>query len=140
MAVGENVIFDPTREELSVADVVLAVSVAAGTTAGGGGGDVAGEGKGLTLLSVRVIDTPARLTSAGVPDVVNSAMAGGDGRDAGKGGGGVALREMERVEGVWRPPRGGFKRGMVARMIKMVMEKGGVAEEVLGGLEAVDVG
>ncbi len=43
-------------------------------------------------------------------------------------------------EGVWTPPRGGVKRGVIKRMIEMVVKEGGVATEVLDGLEAVDVG
>lgn len=42
--------------------------------------------------------------------------------------------------GVWRPRRGGIKRGVIARIVKMVLKKGGVGEEVLEGLEGVEVG
>ncbi|KAI9792400.1 MAG: hypothetical protein M1816_002284 [Peltula sp. TS41687] len=146
MAVGENVVFDPTRDELCVADAVVAVSVAAdhnnrglvGEESGWGTGTGNGNGqgrRGLSLVSVRMVDTPARLTGPGVPDEVNSAMGGG----VGGGGEGAKVREMGRVEGVWRPPRGGVKRAVIAKMIKMVMERGGVAEEVLDGLEGVDL-
>lgn len=38
-------------------------------------------------------------------------------------------------EGVWRSRRGGMKRGVVARMVKMVVEEGGVGEELFKGLE-----
>ena len=37
-------------------------------------------------------------------------------------------------EGVWKPQRGGMKRGTLARMVRMCVEGGGVGEEVLGGL------
>lgn len=46
---------------------------------------------------------------------------------------------QEEVEGVWRPRRGGVKRSVIARMIKTVLSKGGVGEEVLEGLEGVEV-
>lgn len=46
---------------------------------------------------------------------------------AGIGGGG-------EEEGVWKPQRGGMKRGTLARMVRMCVEGGGVGEEVLGGL------
>lgn len=137
MAVGENIIFDPTGEELSVADAVLAVSVAANSGQGGEGGSGKGQRR-LTLLSVRMVDTPARLTGAGVPDEVNSAMGGG-GKEGGRAGAVVTMKEIGSVEGVWRPPRGGVQRGIIAKMIKMVMERGGVAEQVLDGLEGVDL-
>lgn len=49
-------------------------------------------------------------------------------------------KEGEEGEGVWRPPRGGMKRGVVRRMVDMVCERGGVGEEVLDGLEGLDEG
>jgi exosome complex component RRP42 len=45
----------------------------------------------------------------------------------------------EEVSRVWRPRRGGVKRSVIARMVKTVLEKGGVGEEVLEGLEGVEV-
>lgn len=112
MAVGANIVFDPTSEELAVAEAVLAVSV-------GGGGE-----EGVRVLGVRMVDPPSR----GMP------RGGGDAGDEGGGG------EGEGERGVWRGVRGGMKRGVVGRVVRMVVEKGGVGEEVLGGLEGVDVG
>lgn len=78
------------------------------------------QGGGINVLAIRTVDSPARLSSAA--DGVNAAIPGkGD-------------------EGVWRPPRGGMKRDAIRKMVKLVTEKGGVAEEVLGGLESLDVG
>lgn len=37
-------------------------------------------------------------------------------------------------DGVWRPQRGGMKRGVLGRMVRMCVEGGGVGEEVLAGL------
>jgi exosome complex component RRP42 len=54
VVVGENIIFDPSREELAVADALVAVSVA----------DV--PGNGFQVLATRMIDTPARDTMKGV--------------------------------------------------------------------------
>lgn len=53
-----------------------------------------------------------------------------------------AIRQREDVDapGVWAPPRGGMKRGLISKMIRMVVGKDGVAEEVLDGLEAVELG
>ncbi len=43
--------------------------------------------------------------------------------------------EMEiKVYGI--PPLGGVKRGIISRMIRKVVEKGGVAEGVLDALES----
>jgi len=51
----------------------------------------------------------------------------------------MAQREALNLSGVWTPCRGGIKRGLVGRVLKMVVEKGGVAEEVLEALEKVEV-
>ncbi|KAJ5796470.1 uncharacterized protein N7518_005010 [Penicillium psychrosexuale] len=103
ISVGENVIFDPNREEIAVADAVLAISVTRSS-----------DSETLKLLSIRSIDPPPASLS----------------RESGG---------QEEVEGVWRPRRGGVKRNVIARMIKNVLGKGGVGEEVLEGLEGVVV-
>jgi exosome complex component RRP42 len=128
VSVAENVIFDPSREEIAVADAVLAISVTHDTDSGR-----------LKLLSIRTIDPPSRLTQPGVPNSENVATLGST----------AAAEESviinpstgeEEVPGVWRPRRGGVKRATIAKMVKMVLEKGGVGEEVLEGLEGVEVG
>ena len=78
------------------------------------------EGGGINILAIRTVDSPARLSSAA--DGVDAATSGTE------------------DEGVWRPPRGGMKRDAVRKMVKLVTEKGGVAEDVLRGLEGLDVG
>lgn len=127
ISAGENIIFDPNREEVSVADAVLAISITR---------DSAGDG--LKLLSIRTVDPPSRLTQPGLPNSENVATLGS-----------TAVAEEaeivipstgEEVPGVWRPRRGGVKRNTIARMVKMVLGKGGVGEEVLEGLEGVEVG
>ncbi|KAG9235480.1 ribosomal protein S5 domain 2-type protein [Amylocarpus encephaloides] len=132
MAVSSNIIFDPSKEELAVAEVVLAVSISSSPSSFTPESEMdVGERKGgsLKLLAVRTIDPPSRLTHPGVPNVVNTAT------------GGTATDNMEmamaREEGVWKSPRGGAKRKLIAEMIRKVLEKGGVGEEVLDGLEAV---
>ncbi|KAE8145447.1 putative exoribonuclease family protein [Aspergillus avenaceus] len=128
ISVGENVIFDPSREEIAVADTVLAVSVARDS-----------DSDTLKLLSMRTIDPPSRLTQPGVANSENVATLGST----------AAAEEAailnpstgeEEVPGVWRPRRGGVKRSTIARMVKLVLQKGGVGEEVLEGLEGVEVG
>jgi exosome complex component RRP42 len=130
MAVRENIIFDPCVEELAVAEVVLAVSVGGG--AGDGEMDVDEQGRVLRMLAVRTIDSPSRLTHPGVPDTQNTATGGAAVEQA------TSQREM--AEGVWQPPRGGAQRKLIALMIQRVLEPGGVAEEVLDGLDAVELG
>ena len=110
--VGENIIFDPSGEEIAAADAVMAISV---------DDDAGDKGKGLKLLSMRTVDPPSRLTQIGVPNSENLATT------------------AEHVAGVWRPRRGGVKRNVIARMVKMVLGKGGVGEEVMEGLEGVEV-
>ncbi|GAQ06461.1 exosome complex component rrp42 [Aspergillus lentulus] len=128
ISVADNIIFDPSREEIAVADTVLALSVCRD-----------GETGSLKLLSMRTIDPPSRLTQPGVPNSENVATIGSSAaaEDA------TVLNPStgeEEVPGVWRPRRGGVKRSTIARMVKAVLEKGGVGEDVLEGLEGVSVG
>lgn len=130
MAVRDNIIFDPCKEELAVAEVVLAVSVGGdGQEKGADGMDV--DGRGLRVVAVRTIDPPSRLTHPGVPNARNTATGGVESTSG--------QRETEE-EGVWQPPRGGAGRKLIALMIQRVLEPGGVAEEVLDGLDAVELG
>ena len=141
MAVQEHIIFDPTAEELAVADSVLAVSVSESAKSTGGEEamqvDSEKPSRDLRLLSVRTIDPPSRLTYPGVPNFMNTA-AGGEAADSNEKA--TRQRETMQEQGVWQPPRGGMKRKMIASMIQKVLERGGVAEEVMDGLEAVELG
>ncbi|KAI1781023.1 ribosomal protein S5 domain 2-type protein [Hypoxylon cercidicola] len=142
MAVGDNIIFDPSKEELAVADSALAVSVGETSTPPADDAmdvdEAPGSGRNLRLLSVRTIDPPSRLTAPGVPNSVNAAAWGQSGPAAKDPGARAA--ETDNVEGVWKAPRGGAKISVLGAMVQKVLEKGGVAEEVLEGLEAVDLG
>jgi exosome complex component RRP42 len=136
MSVADSIIFDPSKEELAVAEVVLAVSIAekANSTPDANAMDVDTKAaRQLRLLSVRTIDPPSRLTPPGVPNFLNTATGGTAAASS-------QQAENMETEGVWQPPRGGAKRKMIAAMIQRVLEKGGVAEEVLDGLDAVDLG
>lgn len=141
MAVGENIIFDPSKEELAVAEVVLAVSIGELAEAGAEEGamevDSGKAARDLRLLAVRTIDPPSRLTHPGVPNTLNTATGGSA---AGTAEQASSQRETVVEEGVWQPPRGGAKRKLIAAMIQKVLEPGGVAEEVLDGLDAVELG
>lgn len=140
MAVGDNIIFDPAKEELAVADCALAISVAdAATPSGAGDMDVDNSDKrSLRLLSIRTIDPPSRLTPPGVPRANDAATEGTDG--AARQRPEQQLQETESVDGVWKAPRGGAKWGVLSAMIARSLEQGGVAAEVLDGLKAVELG
>lgn len=138
VGIGDNIIFDPSGEELAVAESALAVSVAEVRRGekGDDAMDVDGSGRQLRLLSVRMVDPPSRLTPPGVPDGMNvgtgSAPASKEQQQE---------REMgqEGVEGVWKAPLGGTKFAIIDGIIQAVLEKGGVADEVLDGLEGVEL-
>lgn len=135
IAVGENVIFDPSREEIAVAEALLAVTIGDGENHDQQTHATVNPTRNLRLLAMRTIDPPSRLTQPGVPNEINTATGG-----VTKG----ALDQMETrdadVSGVWKPPRGGIKRGIISKMVRMVLKPGGVGEEVLSGLESVEVG
>ncbi|BCR88220.1 exosome non-catalytic core subunit RRP42 [Aspergillus chevalieri] len=129
LSAGENIIFDPSREEIAVADSVLAVSVTRDSEFGG-----------LKLLSIRTVDPPSRLTQPGVANSDNVTTLGSTGAAEEASLQHPSVGGEEEMPGVWRPRRGGVKRGVIARIVKMVLKKGGVGEEVLEGLEGVEVG
>jgi exosome complex component RRP42 len=135
MAVGENIIFDPSKEELAVAEAVVAVSI--GEDAQAGNMDIDSKGRYLKLLAVRTIDPPSRLTHPGVPNTLNPATGGSAPSNVDQAS---TQRETMGEEGVWQPPRGGAKRKLVAAMIQKVLEPNGVVEEVLDALDAVELG
>jgi exosome complex component RRP42 len=125
MSVGENIIFDPSREELAVAEAVLAISITASVDGG----------NSLKVVALRTIDPPSRLTAAGTPIALTSVTGGTpqvSHTDA------MALREKDQGQTIWRPPRGGMKRAIVSKMIKLAVEQGGVGQEVMDGLANVE--
>ncbi|KAI9697176.1 MAG: hypothetical protein M1836_004740 [Candelina mexicana] len=135
MAVGDNIIFDPAKEELAVADVILAISVSGILSSEALASNKIKAKWELRLLSLRVIDPPSRMTPPGLPNFLNTATGGSAPASSQEL---ITQRESGGEKGVWTPPRGGVKRGLIRRMIGYVLEKGGVAEEILDGLEAVD--
>ncbi len=122
-----------------MADVALAVSVGEDASSGkekGKGTDVGG-GRNLRLLSIRTIDPPSRLTPPGIPSAANTAYGTAattqkqpEARTA----------ETDAVEGVWKAPRRRGKRHVMAALVQKVLEKGGVADEILDSLDAVELG
>ncbi|MCJ1270570.1 hypothetical protein MMC22_010467 [Lobaria immixta] len=110
MAVGPNIFFDPSREELAVADVVLTLTFSSSLT---------NPKPGVKLLAIRMVDPPGRRVTTGATATAAAAHEG----DSGEG------------EGVWRKRTGGVRREVVRRMVDLVVKKGGVGDEVLAGLE-----
>ncbi|KAH8731201.1 3' exoribonuclease family, domain 1-domain-containing protein [Phaeosphaeriaceae sp. PMI808] len=127
MAVGPNIIFDPCKEELAVADAVLAVACT----------NVSSSSNGARIVSVRTIDPPSHLTPPGIPNSMNSATGGTAPTSSADA---LTQRELLAASGVWTPPRGGLKRHLISQVTKMVVENGGVAEEVISALAAIEVG
>lgn len=128
MTVADNIIFDPSRDELAVADNVLAVSLAPQKHAG------------PNVVSLRTVDPPSRLTPLGIPQAASTmqTQAAGGQQDAHGPTGATRDLQVEKERGaVWNPPRGGLKRQLLMRILKLVSEKGGVGDEVLDGLAAV---
>ncbi|TKA72285.1 hypothetical protein B0A55_06183 [Friedmanniomyces simplex] len=147
MTVGPAILFDPSADELAVADAVLALSVAQQlpTDATSKSSDQAPSFK---LIALRTVDPPSRLTAGGVPNTLNtttttttsSGTSGTMGSSQKKPTAGevLAIRERDQGTSVWRPPRGGVSRAVVGRMIKAVVERGGVGWEVMEGLAGVE--
>lgn len=111
MAVGPNIFFDPLREELAVADVVLSVTFSSSSPSSSSGPSPSSSGHRVNLLALRIVEPPG------------SRLAGAAEEDEDAGG------------GVWRKRRGGVGRDVLRRMVDLVVRKGGVGEEVLAGLE-----
>lgn len=136
ISAGDNVIFDPSREEIAVADSVLAISIAREEDPY----QTKMKGAQLKLLSIRTIDPPSRLTNPGVPDSENVTTFGSTtAAEEAAITHPSTVGQIEDVPGVWKPRRGGVKRKLITKMVKMVLEKGGVGDEVMEGLNGVDV-
>lgn len=141
-AVGDNILFDPSKEELAVADVAVAISLAeAPATRRSEKMPVDFSGRNLRLLSIRVIDPPSRLTPSSSSDPAAAAAdgsmtttkSGPDSRPEAR------VADSEAVDGVWKTPRGGTRVAVLSAIIQKVLERGGVADEVVDALDAVEL-
>ncbi|KAL9103391.1 MAG: hypothetical protein Q9163_001567 [Psora crenata] len=108
VSVGDNIFFDPSREELAVADAVVAVTITSSSQSG------------AIVLAVRTVDAPSRLSPS---------PAAALGKEL------ELVGEDKEDEGEWKPRRGGVKRTMLAEIVRMCAKPGGIGEEVLGGLQ-----
>ena len=113
ISVGTNIFFDPSPQELAVADGAMAISFAATPLSRDTSGGAADKSH-VNIVSMRMIPPPSQLV-ASAPEAV--------GKD------GEVIEE-----GVWRKPVGGIKRAVVKEMCRLVTE-GGVGKEVLDGLQ-----
>ncbi|CAK7209186.1 Exosome complex component rrp42 [Sporothrix bragantina] len=148
MTVGDNILFDPTAEELAVANAVLAVSVgqvASTSTVTSSSSRSSSSSSSLRLLAIRTIDPPSRLTAPGTPynPDANKPKVAATPTPQNPGSTPTApfrvVTETEDVYGVWKAPRGGAKVALLAAMTHKVLEKGGVADEVFAGLDGVEI-
>ena len=118
ISVGPNLFFDPSREELAVADAVVVVTV---TSHFSPNDDGDGEGNnGVKILAIRTLDPPSALTTS------SSAALGGE----------PGFDQMEDGEGDWKPKRGGMKREVLSKLVDLCCKKGGMGEEILEALKA----
>ncbi|KAF1817370.1 hypothetical protein P152DRAFT_16913 [Eremomyces bilateralis CBS 781.70] len=141
VTIGENIIFDPSKDELAVAESVVAVSLdePSISPAARSGKQKANpqSRRNLRLLSLRTIDPPSHLTSSGVPTSLGMETGADDFGTAATSSEAIVAREgLDRGE-VWSPPRGGLKRNMVVKIIKECTSEEGVGQEVIRALAAV---
>lgn len=134
--INNKILFDPSKEELAVADAVVAVSLAI-TESSQTSGD-----KAYSLLGIRTIDSPARLTQHGVLDTDNPAITANEAntkRNNPNAKANAAKSTQSKHEGVWTPPVGGMSRSIMGRIVALCISGGatgeGVAAEVFEGLE-----
>jgi exosome complex component RRP42 len=129
MTIGPNILFDPSTEELAVADAVLALSLREDSNSNSNP-----DHPRLHPIALRTIDPPSRLTAPGVSHAAHAtAPTTTTTADV------LAARETDAGFTTWRPPRGGLDRALVPRILKAVVGAGGVGWEVLEGLRGVEV-
>jgi exosome complex component RRP42 len=116
ITVGSNIIFDPSREELAVADGIFAISV---TESERKEMNRPGEAEtSFQICSLSSIDPPARDTMRGMP------ISG-------------EVVEGIKIPGVWQPRVGGIRRYLLKEIVTAVLGEGskrGVASDVFDGV------
>ncbi|KAK3109832.1 Exosome complex component rrp42 [Teratosphaeriaceae sp. CCFEE 6253] len=132
MSVGPTILFDPSADELAVADAVVAISVATQPPSPGSPAT-----NPLKVIALRTIDPPSRLTAPGIPSALHT-TPGATSNHSLSPAEAMSVREKDAGQSVWRPPRGGVKRDVLSGMIKEVVKEGGVGREVLEGLARVE--
>ncbi|WEW57235.1 Exosome complex component rrp42 [Emydomyces testavorans] len=135
ISVGENIIFDPSREEIAVADAAFCVSIGRDEQLPSNEQDK--NSSTLKLLAIRTIDPPSRLTNSGLSNSENAASVG---ISVGGDSSAQTAAAGDSSQGVWKPRQGGVKRGVISKILRMALQRGGVGDEVMEGLEGVEVG
>ena len=133
--VGPNLFFDPSREELAVADAILAVSLTASESPSSNIARTDESKNSLSsfrILAVRTIDPPSRISTPGVADLRNPTIGAVQQQSA---SGEFTKQSPDKEEGVWKPPRGGMPRALIFKVMQMCVAPNGVAEEVFEGLK-----
>jgi exosome complex component RRP42 len=125
IAVGNNILFDPSKEELAVAESVMAVSIGF-PKASNSKTDIG------RILSMRSIDPPSRLTPPGIPNSVNTTTTSQQFSVQEI----TAARESSSDQGVWNPPRGGLPRLLVKRIMSSILGPDGIIRDIVAGLDA----
>ncbi|KAB8338960.1 hypothetical protein FH972_021900 [Carpinus fangiana] len=138
ITIGDNIIFDPTKEELAVANGVVAVSVAPQLTTVAAPAETS-----LELVAIRFVDPPSRLTPAGILNSRNPATAAGVAAST------STTQQTPSVHGrsgagqgqnaVWSPPCGGLNRKLLAKIMVAILQTDGVAFQILEALAAVEI-
>jgi exosome complex component RRP42 len=126
VSVGNNLFFDPSTEEVSVAENIIAVSVGLRNPAKSTTHE-------LQILSLRVVDPPSRVTNPGMPNSINSSVSGSRATLQET----ILARESTENKGVWNPPRGGLRRALISRIMTAVLGSNGVVSEVFEGLDKI---
>lgn len=119
-AVGEKtVLFDPTREELAVADCIVALSLAVAVVLQQQQHQQI-QSVTATITSLRTLDLPARDTFPGVPDSTSTEPGSGTS---------TTTNTTESIPGVWRPKLGGVKKGLFGKIIRSVLRGDGGGDD-----------
>ncbi|KAI7066018.1 hypothetical protein KC339_g15624 [Hortaea werneckii] len=117
---GEStILFDPSREELAVADAVVAISLGVGPQSSSSSSSSSSSAEQhppttttktkpeLRLLALRTIDPPSRLTSAGTPDSLNTTTTTSPAGAGGNSGGAEVVVVGQDLAALKERVRGG---------------------------------
>ncbi|KAI7005409.1 hypothetical protein KC366_g18578 [Hortaea werneckii] len=121
---GEStILFDPSREELAVADAVVAISLGVGPQSSSSSSSSSSSAEQhppttttktkpeLRLLALRTIDPPSRLTSAGTPDSLNTTTTTSPAGAGGNSGGAEVVVVGQDLAALKERVRGGGSTG-----------------------------
>ncbi|KAI7299213.1 hypothetical protein KC315_g17727 [Hortaea werneckii] len=120
---NSTILFDPSREELAVADAVVAISLGVGPQSSSSSSSSSSSAEQhppttttktkpeLRLLALRTIDPPSRLTSAGTPDSLNTTTTTSPAGAGGNSGGAEVVVVGQDLAALKERVRGGGSTG-----------------------------